>query len=261
MRSVRCILLLAPLCLALASQAQIHLSGALSGTLGAGEYLVDSTIVVNEGATLTILGGAHLSFAGWYPFKITGTLLAQGSEQDSVIFDCDPLANPLLWHGLRFTGSGASASRLSYCRISLGNAQTYWPENSGGGIFCMSAAPIFEHCLISANTATMYGAGIYCYNGPADFLHCTIEYNLCSSQGGGIYASLSPLTIDDCLIRYNSSGNGTGGGILAISSAMTITNTVISHNSASTTGGTYLSGNPAAAITNCLVEYNSSTGG
>ena len=247
-------------CSGLSGWAQIHLSGVLSGTLDPGLYLVDSTIVVNAGASLTILPPAHFSFTGWYPFKISGTLTALGTETDSIIFDCDPVTNPQKWHGLRFTGSGASSSHLSYCRVSLGSASTYWPENSGGGIFCMNTAPNFEHCSISSNTAAMYGAGIYCYNAPAVFRHCSIAYNVCTTQGGGMYASLSALTLEDCRFQYNSSGGGNGGGLLGISSAMDVSNCVFSHNTASVTGGIYLSGNPSATLANCLIEYNSSTG-
>jgi hypothetical protein len=247
-------------CCGLPSWAQIHLSGVLSGTLDPGFYLVDSTIIVNAGDSLTILPPAHFSFTAWYPFKVLGTLTALGTESDSIIFDCDPLTNPQKWHGLRFTGSGASSSRLSYCRISLGSASTYWPENSGGGIFCMNAAPTFEHCLISANAASMYGAGVYCYNAPAVFRGCTIANNSCTTQGGGMYASLSALTLEDCRFLYNSSGGGNGGGLLGISSAMNISNSVFSHNTASVTGGIYLSGDPAATLANCLIEFNSSTG-
>jgi hypothetical protein len=238
--------------------AQIHLSGALSGTLLPGEYLVDSTIVVENGTTLIIQPGARLVFTDWYPFKVNGTLIAEGTESDSIIFDCDPGINPNKWHGLRFTGAGASGSRLAYCRISRGKAQSYWPENSGGGIFCMSTAPTFEHCLISANTAVMYGGGAYCYNAPASFVDCVFKNNSCDSQGGGMYSSLSTLNLERCRFEYNIAG--TAGGLMGISSGMTVTNCRFTNNSASTTGGIQLNGNPSATLRNCLVAYNSSTG-
>jgi hypothetical protein len=260
MRTARFVLLALGLALAGAASAQIHLSGVLSGTLGPGQYLVDSTIVVDAGTTLTIQPGAHLSFTGWYPFKINGVLLAQGTAADSIIFD-NYTANPYRWHGLRFNGSEASGSRLSYCRISGGKAETFWPENSGGGLFAMSCAPRFEHCRISANNSSMYGAGVYCYNAPVTFIDCAVESNACSNQGGGIYASLSALIIDRCDVSRNTAGSGTGGGMVAISSAMTVRDSRFSTNTAGTTGGLHLSGNPSATFTNCLVDHNSSTGG
>lgn len=246
-------LILAPL-----SQAQVHLSGSLSGTLEAGEYLVDSTVVINEGDTLIIQPGAHLQFTDWYPFNIFGTLIAEGTAEDSIVFDCDLLLNPNRWHGLRFENEGSSNSRLSYCSISHGYAQLYWPLSCGGGIFCLSTSPSFSHCLITACSASMYGGGVYYYNAPAVFDSCTISYNNASSYGGGVYASLSAVSFDGCVIRNNTSN--TGGGIVLISSESSLFNTVIMNNSASTTGGIHLSGSPSAYIENCLVIYNSSTG-
>jgi|GEM_PF-1060789 len=261
MRLVCLALLALGLILAGSAGAQIHLSGALSGALAPGEYLVDSTIVINSGDSLVIAAGAHLSFTGWYPFKVNGVLLAEGTPTDSIIFDCNPMTNPSLWHGLRFNGSGASGSRLAYCRVSYGKAETYWPENSGGGIFCMSCAPCFEHCRFSANNSSMYGAGVYLYNAPATFTDCMISHNTCVNQGGGMYASLSALTMTRCEVTNNSAGSGTGGGMVGISSAMTVRDCRFSYNTAGTSGGLHLNGNPSATFTNVLVDHNSSTGG
>ena len=239
-------------------QAQTHLSGFLSGTLEAGEYLVDSTIVVASGETLTIQPGAHLQFTAWYPFEILGTLIAEGTEEDSIIFDCDTQTNPEGWHGLRFNGEGASDSYLAYSRISFGQALSYWPLSCGGGIFCMSTSPTFSHCLITSNSAAMYGGGIYCYNAPVTLEECTITNNSASSQGGGMYASLSPISINQSTFNYNTAG--TGGGMVVISSQMELSNSVITHNTASTTGGIHCSGNPSPIIEKCIISYNSSTG-
>ncbi len=126
-----------------ASLAQ--LSGPLSGTLGPGEFQVVDTIYVNEGDSLRLMPGTTFLF-NWFPFKIYGTLLAEGTETDSIIFTAIVDSLPRRsWGGLQFYPSSGSGSRLSFCLIELAHN---W---DGGGIRCTQASPTFENCIIREN--------------------------------------------------------------------------------------------------------------
>ncbi|MBM3324898.1 MAG: hypothetical protein FJY66_04450, partial [Calditrichaeota bacterium] len=89
--------------LAMAQLGLAQLSGPLSGTLGPGTFHVVDTISVEAGDSLTLLPGTTFTFDGPFPFRIYGTLLAEGTETDSIIFTTDTSANPDRWRGLRFS--------------------------------------------------------------------------------------------------------------------------------------------------------------
>ena len=121
-----------------------QLSGPLSGTLGPGEYQVVDTIYVNENDSLILMPGTTFKFEGYYPFKIHGTLLAEGTESDSIIFTTDTLANPDRWRGLRFVDSTSSGSALSYCLIEYSYATGNATDKCGGGMHCFHTSPTFN---------------------------------------------------------------------------------------------------------------------
>ncbi|MBU1707889.1 hypothetical protein KKB28_08270, partial [bacterium] len=122
------------LLLTLAQASFAQLSGPLSGTLGPGDLNVVGNIWIDSGDSLRLMPGTTFHFDGYYSFGIYGTLLAEGTETDSIVFTTDTTANPNRWPGLRFDGSNASGSRLGYCLIEYGLA--YF----GGGVHCRSGA-------------------------------------------------------------------------------------------------------------------------
>ncbi len=73
------------LMLALAQASFGQLSGALSGTLGPGAYHVVGIIHVDFGDSLRVMPGTTFVFDGPYPFRIYGTLLAEGTESNSIV--------------------------------------------------------------------------------------------------------------------------------------------------------------------------------
>ncbi|MFH1011220.1 MAG: right-handed parallel beta-helix repeat-containing protein [bacterium] len=162
-----------------------QLSGPLSGTLGPGTYHVIGSISVESGDTLRLMPGTTFIFDGGYPFRIYGTLLAEGTETDSVVFTTDTLANPDRWRGLRFYGSGSSGSRLAYCVIENGLALGTWPDpNSfGGGVYLYDTSPNFHNCVFANDSARYDGGAVYCYSSFSAFTNCTFMGN--SGDEGG----------------------------------------------------------------------------
>lgn len=255
------------------------LSGALSGTLGPGSYRIIGDILINTSNSLRLLPGTTFMFAGPYSFGIYGTLLAEGTESDSIVFTTNqPVYNR--WRGLRFY-SGSSGSRLAYCLIEKGYSTGGWPNNCGGGVYCESSAPTFTNCVISGNAASgnsdSYGGGAYCFGSSATFTSCTISDNLATgdrnarSYGGGIYCQSSSATFTSCAISGNTATGyyqgGHGGGVYCSGPSATFTSCAISGNAATTGyyqgsggGGVYCSGS-SATFASCTISGNSSSDG
>jgi hypothetical protein len=68
------------------TRAQIHLSGALQGTLIDTTYIVDGNIYIGSWDTLVIEPGAIFLFNGEYGFNIIGYIIAVGTAEDSIVF-------------------------------------------------------------------------------------------------------------------------------------------------------------------------------
>ena len=198
--------------------AATDLSGPLSGILGPGSYNITGAISIQESATLRIMPGTTIWFAVNMPFNIDGILLAEGTATDSIIFSGEGVLNTGGWGGLNFSGSCASGSILSYCRIS---------RSATSGVRCNSSSPSFSNCAINGNTIAighngidLLGGGVYCNNNSSPaFLNCTIndnalywgeyDYPMDRTFGGGVYCiNNSSPSFSNCKINSNSSYAG-----------------------------------------------------
>ncbi len=158
--------------------AQQNISGAQSGTLGPGEYLVTGGITVSSGNTLIIKPGTKFFHNGNHKWEISGELRAEGAREDSIYFIRKDAVEGHRWGGLRFQ-SGAPASVLDYC--------------------------VIDHCYMSS------------YNGPSSSImvnstgltlkHSRVSNAACNNDFGGIYAKSSVILIDSCLIVNNKAVN------------------------------------------------------
>lgn len=186
-------------------------------------------ISVEAGITLTVLPSTTFIFDGPYAFTVGGTLLTEGTEEDSVIFTCDPELTR--WGGLRFIGGACSDSRLAYCLIEYGSADV------GGGIFCDDIVfPTFTHCTIINSSATD-GGGVYCDAGShPSFANCIIRDNLADDGGGGMYClgGSSP-SFTDCAVNSNDAVDG--GGVYCEGSSPIFMESAIDSNEAEDEGG------------------------
>ncbi|MBN2703262.1 MAG: PKD domain-containing protein [Pontiellaceae bacterium] len=114
----------------------------------------------------------------------------------------------------------------------------------GGGIYCSGTTPVVTHCIMSGNTAGIYGGGIY--YGTAN--NCTISFNSAGYNGGGMYRGMA----NNCTISGNSATQY-GGGIYD----GTANNCTISGNSASIEGG----GMDGGMANNSIIWYNTAFSG
>ena len=233
------------------------LFGLLSGVLSPGAYSVIGEIWVNSGDSLRLLPGTTICFNGPYPFRIYGTLLAEGMEGDSIAFTTEQSGSNR-WRGLRFEEPNSSGSRLAYCLVEKGYATGSSPDNCGGGVFCDNSSPTFTNCTVSGNSASLYGGGVSCnhYSSPT-FTNCTVSGNWAGGGGGGVYCTdNSSPTFSNCTLSGNST-NYYGGGVYCYSSSSpSFTNCTLSGNGANYGGGVHCS-NSSPTFTNSTLRGNS----
>lgn len=168
--------------------AQPNVSGAQSGTLGPGIYVVVGDIWIPEGETLTIVPMTTFLHSGSYKWDIYGQLNAEGAESDSIYFIRQNPIPEHHWYGLRFQEGASDASAIDYCVID--NCKIYWSLYlPGGGIHTNGVD-------ITVTNTRISNCGAYGY-----------------WFGGGIRAENASITVEKCLIVDNTDSSGTGGGI------------------------------------------------
>ena len=230
------------------------ISGTLSGTLGPGGYIVFDDISIEFGDTLRLVPGTAFRFSGPYSFEIEGTLLAEGTSEDSVLFTTLPLLNPDYWENMRFDGVGSSGSRLTYCDIQYGSHANL----GGGGIQCIGASPTITNCTFRDNTAR-FGGGISIeWDSSPAISQCTFFGNT-AELGGAIYCGdgASP-TIISCVIRHNSADFG-GGIYCGENSSPIITRCTIISDSASFGGGISCR-HASPVVSSSIIAFTEGTG-
>jgi hypothetical protein len=217
----------------------IHISGSLSGVLVDTVYYVDEDINVDEDSTLIIRPGAKIYFMSEetdpiYMF-IVGTLIAEGSDDDSIIFAAGPGASH--WSGLSFL-SDSDSSRISYCQVIDLDYNAFSCDGSdllishctinlednlfGSGIYLSHGLPTIEHCSI---TCLQGYRGIECGNSDATISHCLIT----GGFGSGILVYYSNPRISNCTI-YGMVNIGIQYGGMNSSDTLTVTNTIVNNS-------------------------------
>lgn len=251
-----------------------QLSGSLSGTLGPGEYNVIGTISVESGDSLRLMPGTIFNFNGPYAFNIYGTLLAEGTGSDSIVFTTDVLTNPNRWRGLHFGGSGSSGSWLAFCLVEkgYGDGGIYCYDysspcftnctlcdNSGRGVSCFQySSPTFANCTVTSNWANSYGGGVGCWsNSSPTFTNCTINGNSADDGGGISCTENSSPTFTNCILSGNYATYSGGGVNSSFSSSPIFTNCTLCGNSAYYDGGgVYCSSQASPSFINCILWAN-----
>ena len=112
-------------------------------------YHVQGDISINNGDTLIIEPGVIIKFMDYYSFYIKGTLIAIGTETDSIFFTSEktfPYWSK--WNHIFFSDSSNDNSIISYASI----------EHSYIGIYCYKSSPSFNNNCLNY----IYEFGIYC---------------------------------------------------------------------------------------------------
>jgi len=248
--------------------AQTTASGSISAnttwTKVNSPYIVTGNILVNSGIILTIEPGVTIKFNSLKSIQISGTLIAQGTATDSIIFTSNTTNTADAWGYIYFSststdadfendiyGKYLSGSILEYCGIHYAGGATV--ENNAA-LRLDGAHPFINHCTISDNGSR--GIIAYNLNGELKITHSLITRNTAdhdkSEIGGGmlILGNGRNTLISANIISYNTAN--IGGGISTaenLTDGAIITNNIISNNTAYHGGGI---GN----ISNATIMYN-----
>jgi hypothetical protein len=173
-------------------------------------YQIQANITINSGVILIINPGVTINFEGSYWMLISGTLNAQGTIADSIIFKHNTSGQS--HYGLRFEGTSAGGT-LEYCTIQDGNTAGSG-RSSGGGIFISQCSPTINHCTLTNNSASAGGAIGIIFASTAQITNNVFKYNSASQYGGaitcnGINTACSPVIESN--IFYNNQQTSTGG--------------------------------------------------
>ena len=193
------------------SLADVHVSGEVSGTwtLEDSPYFVDAAITLGADDTLEIEPGVLVRFNGRFDFRISGVLLAVGTEEDSIFFN-PRTTTPDSWLGLEFYERVASAGRLEYCSIVY----------AFNGITLDGASPAIQGCNISYHS----NGGMEIENSNVLVENCT--FTSIGATGIAISGESNPV-ISGCLISdCNNKGITISSGAAATIIDNVITRTV-----------------------------------
>ncbi len=174
-------------------------------------YIVVGNILIDQGKTLTIEPGVQVKFDGLYYIYSDGTLIAQGTLIDSILFTSNNITpKEGNWIGIKFRSTDTN-SIIKYSNIEFAQSaiiidgsspkiSNSMIKNNTNGIYINwnNGYPIIENNVISHNS----NAGIYggtC--GRTNIIGNEISYN-----NYGIYTNTYDYNLNNNNIIYNSEG-------------------------------------------------------
>ena len=175
------------------------------------------------------------------------TLRSATGLPDCVTIDAQSLGRVIICSGVDgtaqiegFTLTGGSATR-------------------GAGIYCgVSSSPRISRCILTGNTATLYGGGIHCRDFSSPVIdECLFTNNHATEGGGGLdcFNASSP-TVDQCTFSGNSSDRDGGGMLCANASAANLEACTFLGNIAGQRGGGFFCVDSNPVLDSCTFEQN-----
>lgn len=259
-----------------ANVAQTSICGTISDyhwTVAGSPYVITCNANFSSG-TLLIDPGVVVSFEPNTKLDISGTLSAEGTQDQLIIFTSNrPAPARGDWAGL-FLHSGSSSSVLRHVVVEYGKGISVDNSsplidyatiryNASSGVYLNRTASTVSHSTIISNTAQS-GAGIHISYGTATVDSNTISWNSATTRGGGIhgygYSGGATITVTNNTIDHNTVGSYGGAGIIFDSANGLIADNMINDNTLSSGygGGVNISGasRPSVIVRNNIVVRN-----
>lgn len=241
--------------------------GPVSGTWDTtgSPYWVEGSITIPAGQTLVIKPGVQVRFNGSYSITVSGTLSAQGTDTEPIMFESNnSMPAPGDWNGINLF-PGSSASEISHCNIFHADTgidiglssptveDNEISENNIGILVLYDSAPIISRNRITHNDINVI----------LDSCYGTVLDNNVISNGG--MENVLITSYDDlCSVTLrNNQIIGSGNGIEIYSESYEITVLLENNNiSGSYYDGTYAHGGYGIdlLIYNCQFMNNLNTG-
>ena len=147
----------------LTSPGIIYVHGALSSQTWSDDhvYVVDDNAGIPAGEVLTIEAGTVVRFDGYYFLVIDGTLIADGSEQEPILFTSNKASPaPGDWDRLVFTDSSVDATfdaEGNYVDGSIVRHAVF--EYGNSAVYMDDAGPYFAHNVVRYVHSASAGIG------------------------------------------------------------------------------------------------------
>lgn len=206
-----------------------------------GTVEVVGDVTVDNGFTLTIEPGTRVVFAYRCRLIVDGTLVARGTEADSIVFTIADTAGfgtgtHLAWRGIRFdhVDTANNTSIFEYCRFEYGRAEGSSPHRYGGAVFARGGSRVaISHCEFRHDSAA-YGGAVYVDSAAVSIAECRFIGNT-AYVGGAVYIYGCDPMVERCLFKNNR--GDFGGGLYCLESSPDVFSCVFDGNEARTHGG------------------------
>jgi predicted outer membrane repeat protein len=162
-------------------------------------------------------------------------------------------------------GLGGGLYCVTSAPVILGCTFRDCSATNGGAIYCgVSAVPQVVSCKFESNSARDYGGAMYCYAADVDIIKSYFEDNQSGISGGAISCKTGTLiNVQDCDFIENSSEDGgavyigtlDNGGIEP-EEPSTIQFSDFTGNTAERGGGLFINGFTWANCSGCVFDYN-----
>jgi len=195
---------------------ETEVRGEVSGVwdIDGAPYIITGDCIVDDEDTLVIDAGVEV-LSGNHPLIILGLLIAEGTEDDSILFGLAGEAEA--WQGLYFAGADTSTI-LEYCVFTSGHSETVGEQDStdgrGGNIYLSSSDITIINSRISSGHANSDGGGCFIKNSSPTFMSCEFTENESRNYGGAVsLRDSSNPTFVGCNFSLNEAG-AYGGAML-----------------------------------------------
>ncbi|MGD9899451.1 MAG: right-handed parallel beta-helix repeat-containing protein [Calditrichaceae bacterium] len=236
-------------------------------------YLIDGNLFIEDGSTLTIEPGVEIIFQGFFQIDVQGTLIAEGTESDSIKFTAANQQEG--WSRIVFINTPANndTSVFSYCIVEYGNPwRNLDNSNKDGGAFYITgfsklsirhsdirynhgvntavymdnSSPVIENCGIHDNFS--YGMLI----GGSDSQPKIFNNKIFNNSSAGVYTGYS----NQADFVNNLIFNNSGYGIYSYqSNSRFINNTIVGNQN----GGINFRANSVNDLYNNIIYGNAGT--
>jgi len=174
-----------------------EISGTTTWTREPSPYVIKESVVVNPGVSLTIEPGTEVMLAGGQSLVILGELLANGTEEDPIIFT--RYRNGDSWGSLIF--DGASPSQVSHCIVEYSSSGgSYATKDYIGAVMVVGSHLDMDGCTfqnLPDDSSTAEGDGIEL----SDAATAIVRNCRFVSMGSGVRTDHGSVLVENCVFQ------------------------------------------------------------
>jgi hypothetical protein len=239
-------------------------------------YLIKGDLNIPSGKTLVIQSGVAVKFDGLYTINVQGSLIADGTDKDSIIFTVSDTAgikkrNRLGWNGIRFDRRPVTWDTLKFrmpedeelkkiiesriknkemdtatkINLALKIPDAVYDNVVHDSIFISKQGSRISYCRFEYATSEgkgqpyVFGGAIYIYRYSNLLISNCLFENNAAWAGGAIYCKeAAPVIMNNKMVKC--SAQSSGGAMVFVHSGPIIMNNVIHENVSGYNGGAVL---------------------